>query len=157
VSEPLRRLVVGVGTPERGDDGVGRLVARLLRGRLPADVRVEEQLGGAAELIELLQAADYAILIDAMVSGAPAGTICRLDCGAGEVVPERSGASSHGFGVAQAIALAAALSCLPGTCVVYAIEGASFTLGAELSPEVVSSAQETAERIVAELTAAVLG
>jgi hydrogenase maturation protease len=154
VSESPRRLVVGVGNPDRGDDGVGRLVARLLRGRLPADVRVEEQQGGAAELIESLQGADHAILIDAMVSGAPAGTICRLDCGAGDVVPESSGGSSHGFGVAQAIALAAALSCLPRTCVVYAIEGASFALGAEMSPGVVSSAQETAERIVVEMTAA---
>jgi hydrogenase maturation protease len=153
VSEPPRRLVVGVGNPDRGDDGVGRLVARLLRGRVPADVRIEEQAGGAAELIALLQEADHAILVDAAMSGAPPGAIRRLDCRAGEVPPGGSSASSHGFGVAEAMALATALSCLPRTCVVYAIEAASFTLGDGMSPEVVSSGQEVAQRIVAELAA----
>jgi hydrogenase maturation protease len=153
VSEPPRRLVVGVGNPDRGDDGVGRLVARLLRGRLPADVRIEEQAGGAAELIDLLQGVDHAIMVDAMVSGAPPGTIRRLDCGAGDVVPARSGASSHGFGVAEAVALATVLSCLPRTCVVYAIEAASFTLGGGMSPDVACSAQEAARLVVAELAA----
>jgi hydrogenase maturation protease len=153
VSEPPRRLVVGVGNPDRGDDGVGRLVAQLLRGQLPTDVRVEEQAGGATELIELLREADCAILVDAAMSGAPPGTIRRLDCRAGEVPPGSNNASSHGFGVSEAIALATALSCLPRTCVVYAIEATSFTLGGGIAPEVVSSAQEVAQRIVAELTA----
>ena len=154
MSEPPRRLVVGVGNPDRGDDGVGRLVARLLQGRLPADVRIEEQAGGAAELLDLLQGVDHAILVDAMVSGAPPGTIRRLDCGAGDVVPGRSSASSHGFGVAEAIALATVLSCLPRTCVIYAIETTSFSLRVAMSPEVLSSAQEAAHQIVAELTTA---
>jgi hydrogenase maturation protease len=151
VSERPRRLVVGIGNPDRGDDGVGRLVAGLLHGRLPADVRIEERLGGAAELIELLGEADYAVLVDAMVSGAPVGMIRRLDCAAGEVVPELGGTSSHGFGLAQAVALAGSLSCLPRMCVIYAVEAADFTLGAEMSAEIVSAAQETARRIVDEL------
>ncbi|PPQ28004.1 hydrogenase maturation protease [Rhodopila globiformis] len=154
MSEPPRRLVVGVGNPDRGDDGVGRLVARLLRGRLPADVRIEEQAGGAAELVDLLQQADCVILVDAAVSGAPPGTIRRLDCRAGDVVPESGGASSHGFGVAQAVALAAALSCMPRVCVAYVIEGGSFAVGGAMSGEVVSAAQEAARLIVTELTAA---
>jgi hydrogenase maturation protease len=152
VSEQPRRLVVGVGNPDRGDDGAGWLVASLLAGRLPEDVRIEKQLGGAAELIGLFGEADCVVMIDAMVSGAPGGTIRRLDCVAGNVVPERGGASSHGFGVALAVALAGPLSCLPKTCVVYAIEAADFALGAQISAEVETSAREVARRIVRELT-----
>jgi hypothetical protein len=36
-------------------------------------------------------------------------------------------------------------------CVIYAVEAADFTLGAEMSAEIVSAAQETARRIVDEL------
>jgi hydrogenase maturation protease len=152
VRDRPRRLVAGIGNPDRGDDGVGRLVARLLRGRLPPDVRIEERSGGAAELIELLGEADVAVLVDAMVSGAAPGMIRRLDCAAGDLAPDLAGTSSHGFGVAQAVGLARALGCLPRVCVVYAVEAADFAAGAEMSPEVVAAAEETARRIAGELT-----
>nr|WP_294525118.1 hydrogenase maturation protease [uncultured Rhodopila sp.] len=151
MSDPPRRLVVGIGNPDRGDDGAGRLVARLLRGRLAADVRIEACLGGAAELIELLREADVAVLADAMVSGAEPGTIRRFDCAAGGVVPGPGGASSHGLGVAQAVGLARALGCLPAVCVVFAVEGADFAPGAPVSPPVAAAAEEAARRIAAEL------
>jgi len=32
-------LVIGVGNPDRGDDGVGRVVARLLRSHMPVGGR----------------------------------------------------------------------------------------------------------------------
>nr|WP_294509505.1 hydrogenase maturation protease [uncultured Rhodopila sp.] len=150
MSDPPRRLVVGVGNPDRGDDGAGRLVARLLHGRLPADVRIEECLGGAAELIDLLREADHAVLADAMVSGAAPGTIRRLDCASGDVMPRSAGASSHGLGVAQAVGLARALACLPSVCVVYAVEAAAFAPGAPMSPRVAAAAAETARRIAGE-------
>ena len=151
MSDPPRRLIVGIGNPDRGDDGVGRLVARLLRGRLPADVRIEERLGGAAELVELLGEADVAVLVDAMMSGTAPGTIQRFDCVAGEVGPGAAGASSHGLGVAEAVGLARALGCLPPVCVVYAVEAADFAPGAEMTTVVAAAAQETAGRIAAEL------
>ena len=44
--------------------------------------------------------------------------------------------STHAFGVADAVELARALGRLPGRLDVYAIEGASFTAGDSLSPEV---------------------
>jgi hydrogenase maturation protease len=151
VSDPPRRLVVGIGNPDRGDDGLGRMVAGLLRGRLPADVRIEERLGGAAELVDLLAEADHAVLVDAMVSGAAPGTIRRLDCAAGEVVPGVAGASSHGFGLAQAIGLARALGSLPPVCLVYAVEAAAFAPGAEMTAVVAEAAEAAAGRIAVEL------
>ena len=62
--------------------------------------------------------------------------------------------SSHGLGLHQAIELARALGQLPGRCVVYAIEGASFEAGAPLSPAVAAGAVEATERVRAEIAAA---
>ena len=150
MSDP-RRLVIGVGNPDRGDDGVGRLVARLLRDRVAADVRIVETDGNAAQVIELLQAADCVWLVDAAVSGAPGGTIHRVNCSSGELPPAAPTASSHGLGVAEAIALARTLGTLPRRCVVYAVEGEGFEQGGAVSGTVVDAAHEVARRIAVEI------
>ena len=152
--DSLRRLVLCVGNPDRGDDGVGRLVARLLRGRLPKDVLVAECDGGAAEVLDRIADADSAILVDAAVSGVRAGTIHRVDCVAGDVVPTGGVASSHGLGVVEAIALARTLGCLPRLCEIYAVEAKRVAPGDELSPEVTDAARQVAEYVVVSLNGA---
>ena len=139
-------VAIGIGNPDRGDDAVGRIVARLLQPHLSAI----EHDGEATSLLSAMQAADSVVLIDAAQSGAPAGTIHRIDCATNAVLPH-GGVSSHGFGVAEAIALAHALGTLPPRCIVYAIEGADFTPGAPLSPEVARAAQEVVDRIRAQI------
>ena len=146
-SSASRRLVIGIGNPDRGDDGVGRLVAQRLRGNLPSDVRVEEQDGGVAALIESLRDVDSVWLIDAVVSGAPAGTIHQADCTATDVLPAKSGASSHGLGVAEAIALARMLHGLPRVCMLYAVEGVTFAPGAAMTAQVVAAADTLVARL----------
>jgi hydrogenase maturation protease len=146
-----RRLLIGIGNPDRGDDGVGRFVGQRLRGQLPADIHLEEQDGDAAALIELLSAADSVWLIDAAVSGAPAGTIQRTDCTTADVLPAKSGASSHGLGVAEAIALTRLLRHLPRVCLLYTVEGVTFSPGAAMSSEVVVAAESLAAQLAKEL------
>jgi len=149
------RLVIGLGNPDCGDDAVGRLVARWLRGKVPADVAIKEQNGDAAELVGMLRGADCVFLVDAAVSGAPVGTIRVLDCTAGEVPPPRPGASSHGLGLAEAIALASRLDGLPRVCRVYTVEGVAFAPGAAISPEVAAAAEALAARLMGELRHAI--
>jgi hydrogenase maturation protease len=146
------RLVVGIGNLDRGDDAVGRLVARALRTRVPTDVRVIELDGEATALLAELQLAQCAWLVDAASSGAPLGTIHRIDCSATDLALPSGGVSSHGFGVIEAIALARALDVLPRQCIVYAVEAADFTVGAEPSPASNCTVQEVANRIAAELS-----
>ena len=145
-------LVVGIGNPDRGDDAVGRLVARALRARVPENVRVVELDGEATALLAQLQSAQWVWLIDAAGSGAPAGTIHRIDVSAADLALPSGGVSSHGFGVTEAIALARALDVLPRQCIVYAVEAAEFTAGAAVSPEVARAVDTVAARIVAELS-----
>jgi hydrogenase maturation protease len=144
-------VVIGVGNLDCGDDGVGRLVARLLRGREPPGVRVEEQDGGAVELIDVLVGAAGVFLVDAAVSGAPAGTVHMVDCRGDASLPSRGGASSHGLGVAEGIGLARALGSLPPLCRLYAVEGAVFAPGAPMSPAVASVAEVLAARLARDL------
>ena len=99
-------------------------------------MRIVERDGEATALLADLQAARCVWIIDAARSGAPPGTIHRIDCATTDAIVPRGTVSSHGFGVAEAIALARALGTLPPHCIVYAIEAADFTPGAEPSPAV---------------------
>jgi hydrogenase maturation protease len=145
------RLVLGIGNPDRGDDAVGRLIARSLRMRVPADVRISEHDGEATALVGELQSARHAWLIDAARSGARPGTIHRIDCSNAVLAMPLGTLSSHGLGVAAAIALARALDVLPLQCIVYAVEAADFTDGTVLAPAVAKAMNDVVERILAEL------
>jgi hydrogenase maturation protease len=146
------RLVLGIGDLHHGDDAAGRITARLLRPRVDADVLVAERVGEATEVLAALCGAKRSWLIDAAQSGSPLGTIHRIDCAALDAVVPRSPASSHGWGLTEAIGLARALNMLPPYCIIYAIEAADFTAGALVSWPVSDAAHRVAECILAELS-----
>lgn len=146
-----RRIVIGIGNEDRGDDAAGRVIARRLRGLLPPAIEVYEQDGEPAALLALLEGVAAATLIDASASGAPAGTVSRFDASAGTLPRTVSALSSHGVGIAEAIELARALGQLPPRCILYAIEGASFEHGAGLSPPVSQAVATLARRLSGEL------
>jgi len=150
-AEPRRCIVIGVGNPHRGDDLAGRAVARRLCGRVPDDVTVAESDGEATALIERLDGAASAFLVDACVSGAAVGTVRRFDAAASPLPQDLFGVSTHGFGLAQAIELARALGQLPPRCVVYAIEGGSFETGARVTPSVADAVSDVADQLRAEI------
>jgi hydrogenase maturation protease len=139
-------VVIGVGNPDRGDDGAGREVVRRLAAAGPPHVRVVETEGEATTILGHLERASSAFLIDACVSGAPPGTVRRIDLAQEPLPSAHYGLSSHGFGLAEAIALAQSLGTLPPSCIIYAIEGENFEIGAPLS--------QAAERGVDEVVAA---
>jgi hydrogenase maturation protease len=147
----MRRLVLGIGNRARGDDGVGRLVARLLREKLPSDITIEETEGEATAILTRLDGIDAVHVIDAARSGAAAGTTLRFDVTAAPL-PETLGAlSTHGFGLGEAIELARALGHLPRIAIVHVIEGVSFETGAALTPVVGDTAFALAAHLAAEL------
>jgi hydrogenase maturation protease len=152
-----RCIVLGIGNPDRGDDGVGPEIARLLRRILPREIDVIEHSGEATDLLVRMEGALVAFLVDACVSESSPGTVWRFDAGAAPLPQGAFGVSTHGFGLAEAIELARALDRLPSRCIVYAIEGGSFEFGAPLSPQVVGAVADVARRLraeVADLTAA---
>jgi hydrogenase maturation protease len=153
-TEPLTAaLVVGLGNTDRGDDGVGPAVARgITTLRLPAvEVLVHED---PTDLIELWSGRSLAVVVDALCSGAPAGTVSVLRTGVdGERLPDAAWAATgrggtHAFGLATAVELARALRRLPDRLVVVGVEAAAFDDGAPLSPAVEAAVPEAVAAIV---------
>jgi hydrogenase maturation protease len=147
----LRRVLVGVGNAYRSDDGVGLAVAERLRGRVPEGVEVMVCEQEASRVLDALEGADAAVIVDAVASGAEAGTLHRFDAAAAPVPARAFGSSTHAFGVGEAIELARALGKLPPVVVVYGIEGREFVSGTELSAPVASAVEPAAAAILEEL------
>lgn len=139
-------VVIGIGNLDRGDDAIGRHVARRLRERCCGSCDIVEARGEASELLELLEGRAAAILIDACVSGAPAGAIRELDMSGSRAPDKGAEMSSHGLGLAQAIELARALGVLPTYCIVLTIEAVSFAHGAAMTPDVAVAVDAAVER-----------
>lgn len=68
----LKTLIIGYGSPIRGDDAIGPLAADALdAGPLPEGVSVMSRHILTAELVEDIAAADRVIFLDATVEGEP--------------------------------------------------------------------------------------
>jgi hydrogenase maturation protease len=133
---PQTGLIIGIGNEYRSDDAVGLVVARAIQARRLPQVSILEATGEGTALFEVWKEADNVILIDAVTSQAPAGTIHQLDAQAGPISPSFFALSTHAFGVAEAIELARILGNLPARLIVYGIEGKHFVAGINLLPEV---------------------
>jgi hydrogenase maturation protease len=143
------RLVAGIGHPDRGDDAAGLLAARQLEGRLPPGVELRLCAGDLLGLAQDWAGAELAVCIDALAPLGQPGRVHVLD-GQTEFATGHP-ASSHGFGLAEAVALSRALGTLPEKLLIYGIEGADFTPGAAMSPEVACAVVEAARMILAAL------
>jgi hydrogenase maturation protease len=121
-------------------------VADLLRAAPPPGVDLLEVPGDCTALLAAWAGVDAAIVVDAVCSGAPAGTVHEID-GLHESPLPPPGHSTHGIGVAAAVALGRALGGLPPVLSILGIEGADFRLGAAVSPLVARAAADVAARI----------
>jgi hydrogenase maturation protease len=104
----LRALVIGLGQPAGGDDGVGIAVIVRLRAEGEVEDVAFETATDASALVERLQENVPVVVVDAVVGGGSVGDVLvvapeRLD---GDARP----LSTHGLSVAQAIALARAVA-----------------------------------------------
>jgi len=130
------RLLIGVGHPDRGDDGAGRAVARRVASRNDCGFVVRESSGEATSLMSLWTGFDDVVLVDACRGAGPPGSVHRVSPDEAESVARLQHASTHSLGVATAIGLARALGALPSHLIIYAIEGLHSREGEGFSPEV---------------------
>jgi hydrogenase maturation protease len=148
---PGQILIIGLGNDYRGDDAVGRVLARRLQAIADDHVRVLEESGEGAALMESWKGGDFVILIDAVHCGGAVGSIHRFDA-ARQPVPGRFfHYSTHAFSVAEAVELARALNQLPLRLIIYGIEGKNFDSRVGLSPEVKVAAEEVFRLVKEEL------
>lgn len=143
--------VIGIGNGYRRDDAAGRIVAQRLKERMPPDVEVLEESGEGTALLEAWRKAEDVFLIDAVQSGAPAGTVHRIDVQTRPLPAALFRHSTHAFGMAEAVELARVLHQLPFRLIVYGIEGRWFDAGLGLSPEVEKAVVEAEIRLREEI------
>jgi hydrogenase maturation protease len=144
-------LVIGLGNDLRGDDAAGLHAVRRLAER---GVEVREEQGEAIRLLDTWEGRDAVVLVDTMRSGAPPGTLRRLDASAQPLPAQLRGSSStHMVALAEAIELARTLGRLPRRVVVHAVEGAQFAAGAGLSAPVAEAVPALADAVLAEVRA----
>ena len=150
-------LVIGLGSTDRGDDAVGVAVARAVAARMP-DVTVLDHEDPTA-LLDAWHDHTPVVVVDAVLSGGPAGTLHWLETGqhgprigAGSWARTGHG-SSHSVGLAEMVELGRALGRLPDRLVVVGIEAAAFDQGAPLTPAVAAAVPVAVERVCAALGA----
>lgn len=115
-------VVLGVGSPFGGDRVGWRVVERLAAaGETRARLEALDRPGPA--LVTAMAGAAFAVIVDAVRPAPAPGTVHRLTYS--DDLPARSPASSHGFGVAEALALGQRLGQLPPWVVI----------GVEASPQ----------------------
>ena len=148
-------VVIGVGNPYCGDDAVGHEVVRRLAQELGEceQVCLLLESGEGTRLLAAWQDAKTVILIDAVWSGAEPGTVHRLDTVTQSIRGVWWRASTHTFGVAEAIALARILQELPARLLVYGIEGSSFAPGTGLSRAVANVVPEVVAQLRQDIAA----
>lgn len=147
-----RVLVIGIGNTDRGDDGAGVAAARRLRKRAPDYATVLERRGEATGLIQCWEDAERVILIDAVSASERPGTILRFDLRRQRVPPPDRGASTHGFGLEEAVELSRALGRLPREIVLYGIVAESLELGSGLSAAVEQAIEDIVDRVLTEIS-----
>lgn len=136
-----RPIVIGVGNPDRGDDGAGIAVVQGL-----VDLTTHVVASGSLDLFELWDAKDDVVVVDAMRSGADPGTVRTFDVST-TPLPEETFASTHSFGPAIGIELARALGRMPAHIEVIGIEAGDFTTGTDMSPAVAGAVEEVQRRL----------
>ncbi len=159
-----RVLVVGLGSPDRGDDALGALVAAAVTHDLPAGARgttlvVDHE--DPTALLDLLergpdaQRPDMLVVVDAVRGAGPPGRVITLDVGPGgsdEAALHRhldpGPAGTHGFGLAGAVELARVLGRLPARVVVVGVSAEQFEHGTALSPPVAQAIPEAVATVL---------
>jgi hydrogenase maturation protease len=113
---------------------------------------VIEHEGEPIELIEACDGAAAVWIVDAVCSGALAGTVHRFDAGNQSLPAAMFGLSTHRLGLADALEISRTLGRLPPRVVVYGIEGARFEPGRPLTPAVARAAERLAATLIEELS-----
>ena len=141
----MARIVIGVGNDLRGDDAAGWETVRRL---VPSQSLILRAHGGAAPgLISLWGPEDDVVVVDAVVSSDPAGTIVEIDALAAPLPADVSWATTHGAGVAEGIELARVLGLLPRSLVLIGISAREFELGAPMTEKVERAVTEVVRRL----------
>ena len=132
----MRTLVIGLGNPLMGDDGIGLVALQRLRERrVPPGVELVDGGTWGMNLLPIIERADAVILLDAIRAGAAPGAVIELE---GDAVPRRLAVklSPHQIDLAEVLALAALRGTLPPRLFAIGLEPEVVEMSTALSPAI---------------------
>lgn len=138
-------LVLGIGNTIMSDDGIGVRVARELATRFRFPQRLKLMDGGTLglDLLPHLEGIEKLLIIDAVMTDDPPGTVIRLE---GDEIPKvfATKLSPHQMGLQDLLAVSSLMGHVPRTMVLLGVVPGELGLGTELSPPV----EAVVERLV---------
>ena len=145
-------LVLGIGNVLLMDEGVGvRAVEEIdRRFRLPESVETLDGGTSGIDLLPYIRNRDYLIIIDAVKSGHPPGTVVRVE---GEDVPARfrTRISPHQLGLSDLLAAARLTDDLPKRMVLFGVEPKRLEMALGLSDDVKAGLEKLIDAVIREL------
>jgi len=145
-------LVIGLGNPLRGDDGVGcRVIEDLARRELPSHVELLD--GGAVGLglLDLLEGRERVIIVDAAEMGRRPGEFVRFAPDDVFLASQADSFSFHHAGLADVLALADALGRTLPEMVIFGVQPAEVVWREGLSQAVETAIPTLAEAVLNEI------
>jgi hydrogenase maturation protease len=154
MAELKKTLVLGLGNPILGDDGVGLLIADLVRKRLSPDLGIEvgQETCGGLRLMERLAGYDRVILVDAIRTGMhPPGTLYHL--GLDDMNTQHS-ASVHDINLPTALQLGTTIGLkMPDEVCIIAVEAENtLDFAEQCTPAVTAALPGAVEAVLARLS-----
>jgi hydrogenase maturation protease len=147
-------VVIGLGNPLMGDDGLGLAALTRLRDGWAFDPPVALIDGGTwgLTLLPVIEDAERVVLLDAVNIGAPAGAFVRL--GRGDIPRVlATKLSPHQIDMREVLALAELRGTLPASLVAIGLQPAEITMRTSLSGPVAAGLPGLMEQVLAQLAA----
>lgn len=146
-----RDLILGVGNLLLSDEGVGIHAVRRLLEREDLSDEIQIVDGGTAGLALMVYLEDVGrlVIIDAMETGGPPGTLVRLS---GNQIPAYMAlkVSPHEITLPDFLAAAKLRDLYPREVIVWGVQPESMEVGIDLSPALAARLEELVDRVVAE-------
>jgi hydrogenase maturation protease len=151
VTSSSQVAIVGVGNMLLSDEGVGIHVVRALKEiSLPSHVKIFEFGTRGLEILEAVEGFRKMVVVDAVRSGAPPGSIKRWRLG--ELIDASAPrmTSLHEMDLLTILKIGRATARLPNEVVIVGIEPKVLSAGLELSPELKAKFRELLDLVVKE-------
>jgi hydrogenase maturation protease len=145
-------LVLGLGNPWRGDDGIGpRVVEELTRRGLPEDVTALDGGAGGLDLLYVLEGWERVVVVDAADVGREPGRFVRFTPDEVRLAKATDRFSLHRAGLSEALALAGALGRDLPEMVIFGVQPAEIGWREGLSPAVQAALPALADAVIKEI------
>ena len=145
-------IILGLGNPLRGDDGVGPAVIEWLNQQdLPDGVEAIDGGTSGLNIVSILMGRERAIIVDAANVGQVPGRWVRFAPDVAQLKDNDATLSLHSAGLGEALALGAALDVLPRTIIIYGVQPQNLDWSLQMSDEARAAVIEVGQAVLREI------